>query len=49
MFAAAENHVVSLRRLSIGGLSLPTDLAEGEWRELAPEELDAIFAIADIG
>jgi 16S rRNA pseudouridine516 synthase len=49
MFAAAENHVVSLRRLSIGGFSLPTDLAEGEWRELAPEELDAIFAIADIG
>jgi len=47
MFAAAENHVVSLRRLSIGGLSLPTDLAEGEWRELAPEELDAIFAKGD--
>jgi 16S rRNA pseudouridine516 synthase len=45
MFAAAENHVVSLRRLSIGGLTLPTDLAEGEWRELAPEELDAIFAV----
>jgi len=47
MFAAAENHVVSLRRLSIGGLSLPTDLAEGEWRELAPEELDAIFAMSN--
>lgn len=47
MFAAAENHVVSLRRLSIGGLTLPDDLAEGEWRELAPEELDAIFAVAE--
>jgi len=47
MFAAAENHVVSLRRLSIGGLSLPTDLAEGEWRELASEELDAIFAMSN--
>ena len=47
MFAATGNHVVSLRRLSIGGLSLPTDLAEGEWRELAPEELDAIFAVTD--
>lgn len=47
MFAAAENHVVSLRRLSIGGLSLPDDLAEGEWRELAPEELDAIFAVTE--
>ena len=47
MFAAAENHVVSLRRLSIGGLTLPDDLAEGEWRELAPEELDAIFSVTD--
>jgi 16S rRNA pseudouridine516 synthase len=47
MFAAAENHVVSLRRLSIGGLTLPDDLAEGEWRELAPEELDAIFAVTE--
>jgi 16S rRNA pseudouridine516 synthase len=46
MFAAAGNHVVSLRRLSIGGLALPDDLAEGEWRELAPGELDAIFAVA---
>jgi len=47
MFAAAGNHVVSLRRLSIGGLALPDDLAEGEWRELAPGELDAIFAVAE--
>ena len=47
MFAAAGNHVSSLRRLSIGGLSLPGDLAEGAWRELAPEELSAIFAIGN--
>jgi 16S rRNA pseudouridine516 synthase len=47
MFAAAGNHVISLRRLSIGGLALPDDLAEGEWRELAPGELDAIFAVAE--
>lgn len=47
MFAAAGNHVVSLRRLSIGGLALPDDLAEGEWRELAPGELNAIFAVAE--
>ena len=47
MFAAAENHVVSLRRLSIGGLTRPDDLAEGEWRELAPAELEAIFAVRE--
>ncbi len=43
MFAAAGNHVVSLKRLSIGGLKLPEDLEEGEWRELTPEELAAVF------
>ena len=44
MFAAAGNHVVSLKRLSIGGLRLPDDLEEGDWRELTPEELAAVFA-----
>ena len=43
MFAAAGNHVVSLRRLSIGGLRLPDDLAEGDWRILTPDELAAVF------
>lgn len=43
MFAAAGNHVVSLRRLSIGGLQLPADLSEGEWRALTPDELAAVF------
>jgi 16S rRNA pseudouridine516 synthase len=43
MFAAAGNHVTSLKRLSIGGLQLPADLAEGEWRELTAEELASIF------
>lgn len=47
MFAAAGNHVVSLRRISIGGLTLPTELAVGEWRELAPEEHSAIFAMGN--
>lgn len=47
MFAAAGNHVVALRRVALGGLTLPVELAEGEWRELAPEEVDAIFAMRD--
>ena len=44
MFAAAGNHVTDLKRISIGGLSLPDDLEEGEWRELTPEELASVFA-----
>jgi len=44
MFAAAGNHVLTLQRLSIGGLRLPADLAEGEWRELTAAELAAVFA-----
>ena len=43
MFAAAGNHVLSLKRISIGGLPLPDDLPEGEWRELTATERIAIF------
>lgn len=43
MFAAAGNHVIDLKRLSIGGLRLPDDLEEGEWRELTADELAAVF------
>jgi 16S rRNA pseudouridine516 synthase len=43
MFAAAGNHVNDLKRLSIGGLSLPDDLSEGDWRQATPEEIEAIF------
>jgi 16S rRNA pseudouridine516 synthase len=39
MFAAAGNHVVALKRVAVGGLSLPDDLAEGEWRTLSEEEI----------
>lgn len=34
MFAAVGNHVVSLRRVAIGNLCLPADLAPGQWRAL---------------
>jgi 16S rRNA pseudouridine516 synthase len=43
MFAAAGNHVVALKRISIGGLRLPDDLEEGDWRKLTSEELAAVF------
>jgi 16S rRNA pseudouridine516 synthase len=43
MFAAAGNHVLGLQRISIGGLKLPADLAEGDWRELTADELKAVF------
>jgi 16S rRNA pseudouridine516 synthase len=43
MFAAAGNHVLTLRRISIGGLRLPGDLPEGEWRELTTTERAAVF------
>jgi pseudouridine synthase len=44
MFAAVDNHVEELHRERIGGLSLPDDLAPGEWRLLDAAEIDAIFA-----
>ena len=49
MFAAAGNHVTALKRISIGGLRLPEDLEEGDWRELTSNELAAVFGIQDQG
>eukprot|EP00903_Cladosiphon_okamuranus_P003584 g3582.t1 len=43
MFAAVGNHVLELKRISIGGLKLPEDLEEGEWRFATAEEQAAIF------
>lgn len=45
MFAAAGNHVTALRRISIGGFSLPYDLDEGDWRPLTPEDLEQVFSV----
>jgi 16S rRNA pseudouridine516 synthase len=42
MFAAAGNHVESLHRHSVGGLSLGA-LPVGEWRVLGEEEVGRIF------
>ncbi|HEX5791237.1 MAG TPA: pseudouridine synthase [Luteolibacter sp.] len=43
MFAAAGNHVSTLKRISIGGLKLPDDLEEGDWRIVGEAELDLLF------
>lgn len=43
MFAAAGNHVLTLHRLSIGGLRIPNELAPGAWRPLNAEELATVF------
>lgn len=42
MFAAAGNHVVGLKRVAVGKLQLPDDLAEGEWRILDSTELAVV-------
>ena len=43
MFAAAGNHVETLQRISVGGLTLG-ELPPGEWRALASHEVAQIFA-----
>jgi len=45
MFAATGNHVLSLQRLSIGGLTLG-DLAPGQWRLLDANDRAVLFASA---
>jgi 16S rRNA pseudouridine516 synthase len=44
MFAAVGNHVEALHRERMGGLTLPDDLAPGEWRLLEQAGTDAIFS-----
>ncbi|MGN1028761.1 MAG: 16S rRNA pseudouridine(516) synthase, partial [Bacilli bacterium] len=39
MFEAVGKHVVYLKREEFGGLTLDSDLEEGEYRELTDEEL----------
>ena len=42
MVAAAGNRVEALCRVALGGLALPADLAEGEWRWLNEAELEQL-------
>ena len=44
MFAALGNHVETLHRDRIGGLTLPDDLAPGEWRIMDQATIEAVFA-----
>lgn len=44
MFAAVGNHVEALHRERLGGLTLPDDLAPGDWRLLEQSEINSIFA-----
>lgn len=43
MFAAIGNHVEDLHREGLGGLTLPDDLAPGQWRVLGADEVGLIF------
>ena len=43
MFAATGNHVEDLHRERLGGLSLTTDLAPGQWQLLSKEQVALIF------
>lgn len=43
MMACLGKPVTALKRLSMGGLALDETLAPGEWRTLAPEELEKLF------
>ena len=46
MLEALHNQITYLERISFGPLTLPADLARGEWRELSPEEEAAILDAA---
>ncbi len=43
MFAAVGNHVLELKRISMGNLAMPDDIEEGDWRMISDEELAQIF------
>lgn len=43
MFAAVGNHVETLHRSQVGGLTLD-DLQPGQWRALQPADLERVFA-----
>jgi 16S rRNA pseudouridine516 synthase len=45
MLAAISNRVEALKRIQIGELKLPDDLAVGEWRWLSNDDLRKLGAI----
>jgi len=44
MFAAVGNHVEALHRERFGALTIPDDLAPGQWRLMTEAQIAAIFA-----
>ncbi len=47
MFAAVENHVENLHRISVGGLILPEKLGIGECMELLHKDVENLFSPLD--
>lgn len=47
MFAHQGKTVLTLKRLSIGTLTLDESLAPGQWRPLHPEEIQQLLTLAD--
>ena len=47
MLESLHNQITYLERISFGPLTLPCDMARGEWRELTLEEEAAILAAAE--
>jgi len=48
MFAAVGNHVETLHRVSIGAITLDSQLADGEWRYLTEDEITSINSKRDL-
>ncbi|MBQ8357695.1 MAG: rRNA pseudouridine synthase [Clostridia bacterium] len=48
MMEALHNQITYLERVTFGPLALPADLERGAWRELTPEEEQAILAAASV-
>ena len=44
IFRALGNEVAELQRIAIGSLSLPEDLAPGQWRPLTEAEKDSLYS-----
>lgn len=43
MCSAAHLVVLSLKRVAVGGFSLPKELAPGQWRDLTEEEISSLW------
>lgn len=48
MMAAVGNHVAALHRTTIGAYTMPSDLPEGEWRWLYPDDLVQLGKSVDV-